>query len=92
MPFGYYALRSLQRRLDPFLILDAFHSDQLGDYIGGFSDHPHRGFKAITYMIAGRRVIHAAVEFHVAEGVASGRGAHQSVDPRLRASFDVHGW
>jgi redox-sensitive bicupin YhaK (pirin superfamily) len=44
----------LQRRLDPFLMLDAFYSDQPGDYIGGFPDHPHRGFEAITYMIAGR--------------------------------------
>lgn len=44
----------LQRRLDPFLMLDAFRSDQPGDYIGGFPDHPHRGFEAITYMIAGR--------------------------------------
>jgi redox-sensitive bicupin YhaK (pirin superfamily) len=44
----------LQRRLDPFLMLDALYSDQPGDYIGGFPDHPHRGFEAITYMIAGR--------------------------------------
>ena len=44
----------LQRRLDPFLMLDAFGSDQPGDYIAGFPDHPHRGFETITYMIAGR--------------------------------------
>ena len=44
----------LQRRLDPFLMLDAFGSDDAGDYIGGFPDHPHRGFETITYMIAGR--------------------------------------
>lgn len=44
----------LQRRLDPFLMLDAFGSDDPGDYIGGFPDHPHRGFETITYMIAGR--------------------------------------
>ena len=46
--------QALQRRLDPFLMLDAFGSDQPGDYIGGFPDHPHRGFETITYMIAGR--------------------------------------
>jgi redox-sensitive bicupin YhaK (pirin superfamily) len=45
---------NLQRRLDPFLMLDAFGSDQPGDYIAGFPDHPHRGFETITYMIAGR--------------------------------------
>ncbi|MBI5255897.1 MAG: pirin family protein [Burkholderiales bacterium] len=44
----------LQRRLDPFLMLDAFGSDNPGDYIAGFPDHPHRGFETVTYMIAGR--------------------------------------
>jgi hypothetical protein len=44
----------LQRRLDPFLMLDAFGTDNREDYIGGFPDHPHRGFETVTYMIAGR--------------------------------------
>jgi hypothetical protein len=44
----------LQQRLDPFLMLDAFGSDQADDYIAGFPDHPHRGFETVTYMIAGR--------------------------------------
>lgn len=44
----------LQRRLDPFLMLDAFRSDDPDDWIGGFPDHPHRGFETVTYMIAGR--------------------------------------
>jgi redox-sensitive bicupin YhaK (pirin superfamily) len=44
----------LQRRLDPFLMLDAFSTDNPQDYIGGFPDHPHRGFETVTYMIAGR--------------------------------------
>jgi hypothetical protein len=46
--------QSLQRRLDPFLMLDAFGSDRPDDYIGGFPDHPHRGFETVTYMVAGR--------------------------------------
>jgi len=44
----------LQRRLDPFLMLDAFSSDNPDDYIAGFPDHPHRGFETVTYMLAGR--------------------------------------
>jgi redox-sensitive bicupin YhaK (pirin superfamily) len=38
---------------DPFLLLDEFRSDDPGDYINGFPDHPHRGFETVTYMLAG---------------------------------------
>jgi redox-sensitive bicupin YhaK (pirin superfamily) len=44
----------LQRRLDPFLMLDAFGSYVPDDYIAGFPDHPHRGFETVTYMLSGR--------------------------------------
>ena len=44
----------LQHRLDPFLMLDAFGSDDPDDYIAGFLDHPHRGFETVTYMLSGR--------------------------------------
>ena len=46
--------QTLQRRLDPFLMLDAFGSEKAGDYIAGFPEHPHRGFETITYMLNGR--------------------------------------
>jgi len=46
--------QTLQRRLDPFLMLDAFGSDKAGDYIAGFPEHPHRGFETVTYMLTGR--------------------------------------
>ncbi len=39
--------------LDPFLLLDEFKSEDSGDYIAGFPDHPHRGFETVTYMLAG---------------------------------------
>ena len=35
-------------------MLDAFRNDNPDDYIGGFPDHPHRGFETVTYMLAGR--------------------------------------
>jgi redox-sensitive bicupin YhaK (pirin superfamily) len=41
------------RNLDPFLMLDHFSSEDPDDYIGGFPDHPHRGFSTFTYMLDG---------------------------------------
>ena len=40
--------------IDPFLMLDEFRSDEPSDYLGGFPNHPHRGFDTVTYMLAGR--------------------------------------
>ncbi|MBL8913407.1 MAG: pirin family protein [Archangium sp.] len=39
--------------LDPFLLLDEFHTENPDDYIAGFPEHPHRGFETVTYMIHG---------------------------------------
>ncbi|MFX1255150.1 MAG: pirin family protein [Promethearchaeota archaeon] len=39
--------------LDPFLLLDDFHSNNPNDYIAGFPWHPHRGIETITYMLYG---------------------------------------
>lgn len=47
--FGY-----ADSSLDPFLLLDDFHSDDPRDYIAGFPWHPHRGIETITYMLHGR--------------------------------------
>ena len=46
--------QDLQQRLDPFLMLDNFASDDPDDYGAGFPNHPHRGFETVTYMIDGR--------------------------------------
>ncbi|MEH6455139.1 MAG: pirin family protein [Cocleimonas sp.] len=40
--------------IDPFLLLDAFGSDEPNDYIGGFPSHPHRGFETVTYLLHGK--------------------------------------
>ncbi|MEE2526341.1 pirin family protein [Hyphobacterium sp. HN65] len=41
-------------QIDPFLMLDNFHTENPDDYIAGFPPHPHRGFETVTYMFAGR--------------------------------------
>jgi redox-sensitive bicupin YhaK (pirin superfamily) len=40
-------------RVDPFLMLDEFFSDDPDDYLAGFPDHPHRGFETVTYILDG---------------------------------------
>ena len=39
--------------LDPFLLLDAFGSEDPEDYRRGFPWHPHRGIETITYLLDG---------------------------------------
>ncbi len=41
-------------QLDPFLLLDDFHSKNPDDYLAGFPWHPHRGIETITYMLYGK--------------------------------------
>ena len=45
--------QSQDARLDPFLMLDHFSTDNADDYIAGFPPHPHRGFETVTYMLDG---------------------------------------
>ena len=40
-------------RLDPFLMLDDFGSDDPSDYLAGFPWHPHRGIETVTYLDRG---------------------------------------
>jgi redox-sensitive bicupin YhaK (pirin superfamily) len=77
----------LQRRLDPFLMLDAFGSDKPGDYIAGFPEHPHRGFETVSYMIKGsmRHRDSAGNEGLITDGgvqwMTAGRGVAHSEMP-----------
>ena len=82
--------QNLQRRLDPFLMLDHFSSDKPEDYGAGFPDHPHRGFETVTYMLRGR-IRHrdsAGHEGLVSDGgvqwMTAGRGVIHSEMPEQR--------
>ena len=47
--FGFHEVP----QMDPFLLLDCFHSDNRDDYVRGFPWHPHRGIETITYVLDG---------------------------------------
>jgi redox-sensitive bicupin YhaK (pirin superfamily) len=75
-------------RVDPFLMLDEFSSENADDYIAGFPDHPHRGFETVTYMLDG----HMLHEDHLgnrgdlrsggAQWMTAGRGVIHSEMPQ----------
>jgi redox-sensitive bicupin YhaK (pirin superfamily) len=75
-------------RVDPFLMLDEFSSDDPDDYIAGFPSHPHRGFETVTYMLDG----HMLHEDHLgnrgdllpggAQWMTAGRGIIHSEMPQ----------
>jgi quercetin 2,3-dioxygenase len=73
---------------DPFLLFDEFRSDSSADYVGGFPDHPHRGFETVTYMLAGsmehRDHIgnHGVLESGSVQWMTAGRGIIHSEMPR----------
>lgn len=80
--------RSPAARVDPFLMLDEFSSDDPDDYIAGFPPHPHRGFETVTYMLDG----HMLHEDHLgnrgdllpggAQWMTAGRGIVHSEMPQ----------
>jgi quercetin 2,3-dioxygenase len=49
----YIGTRDLMAH-DPFLMLDAFYSDDPDSYLAGFPNHPHRGFETVTYLVEGK--------------------------------------
>src|SRR6056297_3021434 len=77
-------------RLDPFLMLDEFGTDNPDDYIAGFPPHPHRGFETVTYMLNGhmRHEDHMGNVGELTEGgvqwMTAGRGVIHSEMPQQR--------
>ncbi len=77
-------------RVDPFLMLDEFFSDDPNDYVAGFPSHPHRGFETVTYMLNG----HMQHEDHLGnrgdlgpgsvQWMTAGRGIIHSEMPQQR--------
>src|SRR5690554_2094153 len=80
-------------RLDPFLMLDEFYSDNPQDYIAGFPSHPHRGFETVTYMLAGHMLHedHLGNRGHLKDGGAqwmtAGSGVIHSEMPQQNAGL-----
>ncbi|MCX7157044.1 MAG: pirin family protein [Rhodocyclales bacterium] len=80
--------QSPSTRVDPFLMLDEFSTDDPDDYIAGFPPHPHRGFETVTYMLDG----HMLHEDHLgnrgdllpggAQWMTAGRGIIHSEMPQ----------
>jgi redox-sensitive bicupin YhaK (pirin superfamily) len=54
---GVHLVRVIGNRdvkdFDPFLLLDAFDSDNPDDYTRGFPWHPHRGIETVTFLVKG---------------------------------------
>lgn len=82
-----------QWRLDPFLMLDCFGSDQAADYIAGFPPHPHRGFETVTYMLDGHMLHqdHLGNQGHLKSGgvqwMTAGRGIIHSEMPQQESGL-----
>lgn len=80
--------QSPHTRLDPFLMLDEFSSENPDDYVAGFPSHPHRGFETVTYMLDGHMLHedHLGNRGHLKSGGAqwmtAGRGIIHSEMPQ----------
>jgi redox-sensitive bicupin YhaK (pirin superfamily) len=92
---GVKLRRSLGRghasRVDPFLMLDEFSSENPDDYVAGFPPHPHRGFETVTYMLEGhmRHEDHLGNRGELKTGgvqwMTAGRGVIHSEIPQQQA-------
>jgi redox-sensitive bicupin YhaK (pirin superfamily) len=89
--------RQINSMLDPFLMVDEINSDDAADYIGGFPEHPHRGFETITYMKTGRMRHRdhmgneGVIEAGGVQWMTAGKGVLHSEMPEQEAGL-LHGF
>lgn len=89
--------RQVNTLLDPYLLVDEINSDDASDYIGGFPEHPHRGFETITYMKAGRMRHRdhmgneGVIEAGDVQWMTAGRGVLHSEMPEQQSGL-LHGF
>lgn len=89
--------RFINTVLDPFLLFDEINTDATADYIGGFPEHPHRGFETITYMKSGnmRHRDHMGNEGVIEPGgiqwMTAGKGVLHSEMPEQEGGL-LHGF
>lgn len=87
------------RDIDPFLMLDAFDSENPEDYILGFPMHPHRGIETITYLIKGE-IIHkdslgngGTIHEGQSQWMTAGRGIlHEEMPQETDRLFGLQIW
>ena len=90
--------QSAWARVDPFLMLDHFSTENADDYIAGFPAHPHRGFETVTYMLDGhlRHEDHLGHQGDLKSGgvqwMTAGRGIIHQEMPKGDQSGRMHGF
>ncbi len=93
----YRAFTPSVPNIDPFLMLDEISSDNSSDYMGGFPDHPHRGFETVSYMLQGkiRHTDHLGNEGLLEDGavqwMTAGRGVIHAEMPE-KTDDGLHGF
>lgn len=78
--------------LDPFLMLDEFHSSDPKDFEAGFPTHPHRGFETVSIVLDGH-VVHednvgnrGDISAGGVQWMTAGKGILHSEMPRASSS------
>ena len=85
-------------RLDPFLLLDDFRSENPAEFVAGFPWHPHRGIETVTYMLDGcvdhgdSLGHHGVVGSGDVQWMTAGRGIIHQEMPKLGSNRKMGGF